>query len=100
MPERGEEDQPGEEARLDRRLPHRLLPHGLGAVGEAVADVVLAAERLHHLDPDDHLVRGLGQVALLALHLAGDREDAVREEVREDGDRRHHQGRGQRQLAR
>ncbi len=37
-------------------------------------------------------------MALLALHLAGDREHAVREEVREDGDRRHHQGRGQRQL--
>ena len=98
MPERGKEDQPGEEARLDRRLLHRLLAHRLGALGEPVAHVVLAAEGLHHLDPHDHLVGGLGQVALLALHLAGDREDPVGEEVGEDRDRRHRQGRGQGEL--
>jgi hypothetical protein len=53
---------------------------------EAVADVVFAAERLHHLDPDDRLVGGLGQVPLAPLHLARDREHAVREQVREDRD--------------
>ena len=96
--ERGEEDEAGEEARLDRRLAHRLVAHGLGPVAEAVAHVVLAAERLHHLDPDDGLVGGLGEVALLPLHLARDREHAVREEVGEDGDRRHRDGRREREL--
>ena len=80
-PERGEEDEPGEKATLDGRLTHRLVAHRVGALAEAVANVVLAPERLHHLDPDDRLVRGLGEVTLLALHLARDRKHAVREEV-------------------
>ncbi len=90
-PERGEEDQPGQEARLDSRLSHRLGPHGLRAAAEALANVVLTAERLHHLDPHDRLVRGLGEMALLRLDDTGDREHLVREDVRQHGDRRHRQ---------
>jgi hypothetical protein len=55
-PEGGEEEQARQEARLDRCLPHRLVPHRLGALAEAVADVLLAPKRLHHLDSDDNLV--------------------------------------------
>ena len=95
--ERGEEDEPGEKATLDRRLPHRLVSHRVRAVPEAVANVVLATERLHHLDPDDGLVRRLGEMSLLALDLAGDREHSMREEVGENGDRRHGDGRRQRE---
>ena len=88
-PERGEEDQPREEPCLDTRLAHGLRADRLGPAGEALPDVVLAAEGLHHLDPHDRLVGGLGQVPLLRLDDARDREHLVREEVREDGDRRH-----------
>ena len=78
----------------------RIVSHadGLRTAREAVAHVVLAAERLHHLDADDRLVRRLGQVPLLALHLARDREHPVCEEVGEDRDRRHREGRGQGEL--
>ena len=55
--------------RLDARLVERGGADCLGPVAEALADVVLAAERLHHLDPDDRLVGGLGHVALARLHL-------------------------------
>ena len=67
-PEGGEEEQPGEVVRLDGRLAHRLVAHRLGPAEEARADVLLASERLHHLDPDHGLVRRLGQIALLRLH--------------------------------
>ena len=56
----------------------------LRLVAEAVAHVVLAAEGLHHLDPDDALVRRLGHVALPLLHLARDRVHLVREAPRDD----------------
>ena len=52
----------------------------LGLAAEAAAHVVLAAERLHHLDADDGLVGRLGDVALALLHLARERRDAAREE--------------------
>ena len=77
-PERGEEEEAGQVVRLDRRLPHRLVPHGLGAAEEARAHVVLAAEGLHHLDPDDGLVGRLGQIALAHLDEPGDREELRR----------------------
>ena len=95
--ERRQEDQPGQEARLDRRLAHRLVANRLGADVEAVADVVLAPERLHHLDADDRLVGRLRQVPLLLLHLPRDGEDAAGEDVGEDRDRRHRQGSDQRE---
>ena len=66
--------------RLDARLPHRLVPDRLRPAEEACAHVVLAPERLHHLDPDDRLVGRLGEVALLLLHEPGDGEEPVCEE--------------------
>ena len=74
--------------RLDARLPHRLVPDRLRPAEEACAHVVLAPERLHHLDPDDRLVGRLGEVALLLLHEPGDGEEPVCEEERQDRDRR------------
>ena len=63
-----------------RRPPARARRRGrLGPRAEPVAHVVLAAERLHHLDPDDGLVGGLGDVALALLHLARDRHHPVGE---------------------
>ncbi len=82
---------------LDARLAHRLVPDCLCAIAEPVTNVVLAPERLHHLDPDDRLVGRLGQVSLPRLDHARDREDPVREEVREDGDGWHRERREQRQ---
>ena len=96
-PERRQEEQAGEEVRLDRRRPHRLVPDRLGAAEEARPHVVLAAERLHHLDPDDRLVGGLGEVALPRLHEPRDREEPVREDERQDRDRRHRQRRVERE---
>ena len=95
--ERGQEDQARQEPRLDTRLAHGLGADRLGAAREALAHVVLAAEGLHHLDPHDRLVGRLGQVALLRLHDARDREDLVREDVRQDRDRRHREGGEERQ---
>ena len=95
--ERRQEDQARQEARLDARLPHRLGADCLGAAREALPHVVLAAEGLHHLDAHDRLVRRLGQVALLRLHDARDREDLVREDVCQDRDGRHREGGEQRQ---
>ena len=97
IPSVGSEEETGQVVRLDRRLPHGLVPHGLGPSEEARPHVLLAAERLHHLDPDDGLVRRLGQVALLRLHEARDREEAVREEPRQHRDRRHRERGDQRQ---
>ena len=39
--------------RLDARLAQNRVAHRLRLLAEAAADVVLAAERLHHLDADD-----------------------------------------------
>ena len=89
IPSVGSDRETGQVVSLDRRLPHRLVPHSLGPPEEARPHVVLAAERLHHLDPDDGLVRGLGEVALLRLHEPRDREEAVGEEPGEHRDRRH-----------
>ncbi len=55
--------------RLDACLSEHGVPHRLGFAAEAVADVVLAAERLDHLDADYGLVGRLGDVALPLLHL-------------------------------
>ena len=83
--------------RLDGRLAHRLVAHRLGPAEEACTDVRLASERLHHLDPDHGLVRRLGQMALLRLDEPRDREEPVREEPGEDGDRRHRERREERE---
>ena len=90
--ERRQVVEPGEVARLDAGLAEHGVAHRLGALAEALAHVVLAAERLHHLDPDDGLVGGLGHVALALLHLARERRDAPREAEREHRDRRHRDG--------
>ena len=96
-PERRQEEQAGEVVGLDACLPHRLVPHRFGPAEEAGAHVLLAAERLHHLDPDDRLVGRLGQVALLRLDESRDREEPVREPVGQDRDRRHRERREERQ---
>ena len=67
--ERRQEQQPGQEGGLDARLPQHSVADGFGLGAEARLDVVLAAERLHHLDPDHRLVGGLGHVGLELLHL-------------------------------
>ena len=95
--ERREVVEAGQVARLDARLAQHRVAHRLGAAAEAVAHVVLAAERLHHLDPDDRLVGGLGDVALALLYLARERRDAAREAQREHGDRRHRDRRVERE---
>ena len=77
---------------LDARLLEHGVADGLGLAAEASAHVLLAAERLHHLDADDGLVGRLGHVAFARLHLAGERRDAPREAEREHGDRRHRDG--------
>ena len=55
---------------LDAGLVERGGADALGPVAETLPHVVLAAEGLHHLDADDGLVRGLGDVALPRLHPA------------------------------
>ena len=87
--ERRQVVEPGQVARLDAGLAEHGAAHRLGALAEAAAHVVLAAERLHHLDPDDGLVGGLRHVALALLHLARERRDAPCEAERERRDRRH-----------
>ena len=66
-----------------------MLAHRLGAVAEPAAHVLLAAERLHHLDADDGLVGRLGHVSLSRLHLARERRHTACEAEREHSDRRH-----------
>ncbi len=87
--ERRQIEEPRQVLRLDAGLPQHGVAHRAGAEAEALAHVVLASERLHHLDPDDRFVRCLGDVALPRLHLARDRRDVPREPVREQRDRRH-----------
>jgi len=53
---------PGEERRLDARLAQNAVAHRFGLAREPRLNVVLAAERLHHLDPDDRLVGCLGHI--------------------------------------
>ena len=76
-------------ARLDAGLSQHRVAHGLRLAAEAAAHVVLAAERLHHLDADDRLVGRFGDVALSLLHLPRDRRYAPCEPESEHGDRRH-----------
>jgi hypothetical protein len=75
--------------RLDARLAEHGVAHALGLAAEPAAHIRLAAECLHHLDPDDSLVGGLGHVALPLLHLARERRHAAREPQCKHGDRRH-----------
>ena len=55
--ERRHEQQQRQVACLDARLLQHPVPHGARTHAEAVAHVLLATERLHHLDADDGLVR-------------------------------------------
>ena len=87
--ERRQEEQPGQEGGLDARLAQHAVAHRLRLAGEARLHVVLAPERLHHLDADDGLVRRLGDVGLQLLHLARDRHHLAREREREQEDGRH-----------
>ena len=90
------------EARHVRRLDAGLVERGgadsFGPFAEALAHLVLAAERLHHLDPDDGLVGGLGHVPLPRLHPARDGRDATSEAVGDEPDRRQRHRRVERQL--
>ena len=88
--ERRHEQQQRQVARLDARLLQHPVPHGARTHAEAVAHVLLATERLHHLDADDCLVRRLGEVSLALLDDARDRRHLVREapgQVRDGGHR-------------
>ena len=88
-PERRQEEEAGEEVRLDGRRPHRLVSNRLGAAEEPRSHVVLAAEGLHHLDPDHRFVGRLSEMPLLRLDEPRDREEPVGEEPGQDRDRRH-----------
>jgi len=83
--------------RLDSGLAQHGVAHAFRALAEAATHVVLAAERLHHLDPDDGFVRRLGDVALALLHLAGERRHAPGEAQCEHRDRRHRHRRVERE---
>ena len=89
IPSEGRKRRPGRKYASTDGLPHRLVANRLGPPEEARAHVVLAAESLHHLDPDDGLVGRLGEVALLRLDEPRDREELVGEEPGQNGDRRH-----------
>ena len=82
----------GEVACLDAGLAEHGVADGFRLLAEAAAHVVLAAEGLHHLDPDDGFVGRLGHVSLALLHLARERRDEAREAEREHRDRRHRDG--------
>ena len=64
----GQEEQRRQVRGLDPRLAHDGVAHHGRLAAEPRAHVVLAPERLHHLDADDGLVGGLGDVALCRLH--------------------------------
>ena len=82
---------------LDAGLVERGGADALGPVAETLAHVVLAAEGLHHLDPDDGLVGGLGDVALPRLHPARDGRDEMSEAVGDEPDQRQRDARVERQ---
>jgi hypothetical protein len=75
--------------RLDARLAEHRVAHRLRLLPEAPAHVGLAAERLHHLDADDSLVRRFGHISLALLYLARERRDLAGEPQCEHRDRRH-----------
>ena len=84
-----QEEQAGQERSLDARLAQHAVAHSFRLAGKARLHVVLAAERLHHLDPDDRLVGRFGDVCLQLLHLTRDRHDLAAEREREQPDGRH-----------
>ena len=84
--------------RLDTRLAERRGAHSFGTVAEALTHVVLTSEGLHHLDPDDGLVRRFRHVALAGLHLARDGRDEPPEAVRDEPDQRQRDGRVESEL--
>jgi len=96
--ERGQVVEAGHVLRLDAGLAQRRGAHALGPVAEAAADVVLAAEGLHHLDPDHCFVGRLRHVSLPRLDLARDGRDATSEAVGDVPDRRQRHCRIERQL--
>ena len=98
--ERRQEEQARQERRLDPRLTQDAVAHRFRPACEARLHVVLAAERLHHLDPDDGLVGGFGDVGLQLLHAARDRHHLAREREREHEHRWHRdeRDRGERRV--
>ena len=94
---RRQEDEAGQVAALDCGLAQHDVAHGPGLAGEPLVDLRLAAERLHHLDPDDALVGRLGDVGRLLLRLSRDRDHEVREAPREERDQRHHEAGAERE---
>ncbi len=92
--DRGDRERRQEEQRRQVLAPRRppggttmsRTPGRLAA--EPLADVVLAPERLHHLDADDGLVGGLRDVALGRLHPARDRHHQVGEAPGDEADQR------------
>ncbi len=93
-----QEQQARQEGGLDARLAQNSVADGFCLGSEARLDVVLAAERLHHLDSDHRLVGGLGHVGLELLDLPRDRYDLPSERVREHGDRGHRDERDRGEL--
>jgi hypothetical protein len=88
----------GHMLRFDRGLVERGGTDAFGPLPEALAHVVLAAEGLHHLDPDDRFVGRLGDISLPRLHAARDRRDPVPEAVGDVADRRQRNRCVERQL--
>ena len=84
----GRKNSAGQVLRLDAGLADHDVAHGLRLVAEPPAHVVLATERLHHLDAHHRLVRGLGDVALARLHLPRDRHHQVGEPPGDERDQR------------
>ena len=95
--ERGQEEQRRQMRGLDAGLAHDHVAHPGRLAAEALAHVVLAPERLHHLDADDRLVGRLGHVALGRLHVARDRHHEVGEAPGDEPDQRRGDGRVERQ---
>ena len=96
--ERRQEEQPRQERRLDPSLAQHAVADSLGLGREAGLHVVLAAERLHHLDPDDGLVGRFGHVCLQLLDLTRDRDHLPTEGEREQADQRHRDERDRGEL--
>ena len=85
----GSEIRPGRNAASTRAWRSTPSRTAAGLLVEARLHVVLAAERLHHLDADNRLVGRLGDVRLQLLDLPRDRHHAAAEVVGQDRDERH-----------
>ena len=96
--DRRQEEQAGQVVALDARLPQHAVAHRARLPAEARAHVVLAAESLHHLDPDDGLVSRLGHVAPSAAAPAARPASPCARTPGQQADERHRDQRVERQL--